>query len=84
MVILKFMYGGSRQLYQLDDNTITMEGLVSKIRVLDQRMKDVGFRVCPVRTLVSSDGHYIMKTGAFTMPTSYPPTLLPCCKPDMA
>lgn len=42
LVILNFMYRGSRQLYQLDDNTITMEGLVSKIRVLDQRMKDAG------------------------------------------
>ena len=42
MVILNFMYRGSRQLYQLDDNTITMEGLVTKIRVLDQRMKDAG------------------------------------------
>ena len=42
MVIINFMYRGSRQLYQLDDNTITMEGLVSKIRALDKRMEDAG------------------------------------------
>ena len=42
MVVLNFMYRGSKQLYELDDNTITMEGLVSKIRVLDQRMEDAG------------------------------------------
>ncbi len=42
MIIMNFMYRGSKQLYELDDNTITMEGLVSKIRVLDQRMEDAG------------------------------------------
>ena len=42
MIVLNFMYRGSEQLYQLDDNTITMESLVRKIRVLDQRMEDAG------------------------------------------
>ena len=42
MVIMNFMYRGSKQLYELDDNTITMGSLVSKINVLDQRMKDSG------------------------------------------
>ena len=42
MIVLNFMYRGSKQLYELDDNTITMEGLVSKIHVLDQRMADAG------------------------------------------
>ena len=42
MIITNFMYRGSKQLYELDDNTITMEGLVSKIRVLEQRMGDAG------------------------------------------
>ena len=42
MIIMNFMYRGSKQLYELDDNTITMESLVSKIRVLDQRMEDAG------------------------------------------
>jgi len=42
MIIMNFMYRGSKQLYELDDNTITMEGLVGKIRVLDQRMENAG------------------------------------------
>ena len=42
MIILNFQYRGSKQLYELDDNTITMQGLVSKIKVLDKRMEDVG------------------------------------------
>jgi len=42
MMIMNFMYRGSRQLYKLDDNTITMEGLLAKIRVLDERMEAAG------------------------------------------
>jgi hypothetical protein len=42
MIILNFQYRGSKQLYELDDNTITMQGLVSKIKVLDKRMKAAG------------------------------------------
>ncbi len=42
MVIMNFMYRGSKQLYELDDNTITMGSLISKINVLDQRMQDSG------------------------------------------
>ena len=42
MIIMSFMYRGSKQLYQLDDNTITMEGLLGKIRVLDKRMEAAG------------------------------------------
>lgn len=42
MIILNFQYRGSKQLYELDDNTITMEGLVSKIRLLDKRMEAAG------------------------------------------
>lgn len=42
MNVLNFMYRGSKQLYELDDNTITMENLMSKIRVLDRRMEDAG------------------------------------------
>ena len=42
MVIMNFMYRGSKQLYDLDDNTITMGSLISKINVLDQRMQDSG------------------------------------------
>jgi len=42
MIIMNFMYRGSKQLYELDDNTITMGGLVRKIQILDQRMEDAG------------------------------------------
>ncbi|MBT8119700.1 MAG: DUF3087 domain-containing protein [Gammaproteobacteria bacterium] len=42
MVIMNYMYKGSKQLYQLDDNTITMSTLNSKIKALDKRMEDAG------------------------------------------
>jgi hypothetical protein len=42
MIILKFQYRGSKQLYELDDNTITMDSLLSKIRVLDKRIEAAG------------------------------------------
>lgn len=42
MIIMNFMYRGSRQLYLLDDNTITLEDLQIKIQVLDKRMIDAG------------------------------------------
>ena len=42
MIIMNFMYRGSKQLYLLDDNTITMEDLQIKIQVLDKRMLDAG------------------------------------------
>jgi hypothetical protein len=45
MNIMSFMYRGSKQLYELDDNIITMDSLVSKISVLDQRMKDAGLKL---------------------------------------
>ena len=40
MIIMNYMYRGSKQLYELDDNTITMGTLNSKINVLDSKMKD--------------------------------------------
>ncbi|MEA1889870.1 MAG: DUF3087 domain-containing protein [Pseudomonadota bacterium] len=42
MIIMNFMNRGSKQLYELDDNTITMEDLVIKIQFLDARMKAAG------------------------------------------
>jgi len=42
MIILNFQYRGSRQLYELDDNTITMQGLLGKIELLDKRMEAAG------------------------------------------
>ena len=48
MIIMNFMYRGSRQLYELDDNTITMDGLISKISILDQRMENAGLSLSTV------------------------------------
>jgi hypothetical protein len=42
MTIMNYMYKGSKQLYELDDNTITMTTLNSKIRALDKMMEDAG------------------------------------------
>ncbi len=42
MVIMSFLYRASKQLYELDDNTITMDSLISKANVLEQRMKNNG------------------------------------------
>ena len=42
MIIMNFQYRGSKQLYELDDNTITMQGLVSRIRLLVKRMEAAG------------------------------------------
>ena len=42
MIIMNFMLHGSKQLYELDDNTITMEDLLIKIKVHDERMEAAG------------------------------------------
>jgi len=42
MIIMNFMYRGSKQLYELDDNTITMGALDTRISVLDKRMQAAG------------------------------------------
>ena len=42
MIIMNFMLHGSKQLYQLDDNTLTMEDLLRKIQIHDERMKVAG------------------------------------------
>ena len=42
MVIMNFMYQGSKQLYELDDNTITMDDLAIKIQALDVQLKAAG------------------------------------------
>lgn len=42
MFIMNFMLHGSKQLYELDDNTITMEDLLRKIQVHDERMEAAG------------------------------------------
>lgn len=42
MIIMNYLYRGSKQLYLLDDNTITMEDLNIRIQVLDSRMAAAG------------------------------------------
>ena len=42
MIIINFLHRGSKQLYELDDNTITMEDLVVKIKIFDARMEAAG------------------------------------------
>lgn len=42
LVIMNFFYRGSKQLYELDDNTITMDTLGIKLSALERRMKDLG------------------------------------------
>jgi len=42
MIIMNYLYRGSKQLYLLDDNTITMEDLAVKIQVLASRMEAAG------------------------------------------
>ena len=41
MIIMNFMYRGSKQLYELDDNTITIDDLELLITALEQRMKNM-------------------------------------------
>ena len=40
MVIMNFMYQGSKQLYELDDNTITMEDLAIKASHLNRKLEE--------------------------------------------
>ena len=42
MIIMNFMLHGSKQLYELDNNTITMEELLRKIQIHDERMQATG------------------------------------------
>lgn len=42
MIIMNFMHRGSKQLYELDNNTITMEELLRKIQTHDERMQTAG------------------------------------------
>jgi len=42
MIIMNFMHHGSKQLYELDDNTITMVYLMRKIQIHDKLMEAAG------------------------------------------
>lgn len=41
-VVMNFFYRGSKQLYELDDNTITMDSLETRIRVLERKAGEAG------------------------------------------
>lgn len=45
IAIMFFFYRGSQQLYELDDNTITMDTIGLKLRALEQRIEDLGIAV---------------------------------------
>ncbi len=45
MIIMNFQYRGSKQLYQLDDNTITIDNLVAKMVSNDHRMEAEGMNL---------------------------------------
>ncbi len=45
MVIMNWSYNGSEQLYNLDNNTITMEDLHRSMRELEQTIENHGFTV---------------------------------------
>ena len=42
LIMLNFYYRGSKQLYELDDNLVTMDELVDKIRYHDKRIAEAG------------------------------------------
>jgi len=42
LIIMNFQLRGSKQLYQLDDNTITLENLIPKLLENERRMQAVG------------------------------------------
>lgn len=45
IAIMYFFYKGSRQLYELDDNTITLDSIALKTRALENRIEELGLTV---------------------------------------
>lgn len=45
MVIMNYFYQGSKQLYELDDNTITLDNLAIKINHLNDRLEQTGLKL---------------------------------------
>jgi len=45
MVIMNYMYQGSKQLYELDDNTITMSDLAIKTSHLNTKLEEKGLKL---------------------------------------
>ena len=45
MIIMNYFYQGSKQLYELDDNTITLENLTIKLNHLNDRFEQTGLKL---------------------------------------
>lgn len=45
MVIMNYFYQGSKQLYELDDNTITLDNLAIKFNHLNNRLEQTGLKL---------------------------------------
>jgi len=45
MLIMNYMYPGSKQLYELDDNTITLDDLEIKARHLNTKLEEKGLKL---------------------------------------
>jgi hypothetical protein len=45
IAIMYFFYRGSQQLYELDDNTITMDTIGLQLRALERRIEDLGINI---------------------------------------
>lgn len=45
MVIMNYFYQGSKQLYELDDNTITLDDLAIKFNHLNDRLEQTGLKL---------------------------------------
>ncbi len=45
MVVMNYMYQGSKQLYELDDNTITLDDLALKSRHLNSKLEEKGLEL---------------------------------------
>lgn len=45
IAIMYFFYRGSKQLYELDDNTITLDSIGVKLKALERRIADLGLKI---------------------------------------
>jgi hypothetical protein len=58
MVIMNYMYQGSKQLYELDDNTITLDDLAIKTRLLNTKLAEKELKL-------TTDDYYSGLLGQF-------------------
>ena len=58
MLIMNYMYQGSKQLYELDDNTITLDDLAIKARHLNTKLEENGLKL-------NTDDYYSGLLGQF-------------------